>query len=130
MRREAMGCAEPRQNPLHGRTLLFIDDDMALRRLVIRALAEAGAHCLAAATHDEAVGLAERHPDIDLAVLDFEMPDGDVAELARRLLAVRPGLQLVGTSGGDRRREFATRGIGRFLGKPWGPADLALLLGA
>ena len=52
------------------------------------------------------------------------MPDGDVGRLAKRLWAARALLPLIGTSGADRRSEFAARGVTRFLEKPWQLGDL------
>jgi len=47
------------------------------------------------------------------------MPDGDVGSLVKRLRVARALLPLIGTSGADRRNEFAQRGVTRFLEKPW-----------
>jgi hypothetical protein len=52
------------------------------------------------------------------------MPDGDVGHLVKRLRTARAVLPLIGTSGTDRRNEFAERGVTRFLEKPWLIGDL------
>jgi CheY-like chemotaxis protein len=95
-----------------------------MRLAVARLLRGAGAVCVGTETHDQAVGLLAFEPCLDLAILDFQMPDGDVGRLVRRLLWQRPGLTLVGTSASDRRSEFAERGVDRFLSKPWALDDL------
>jgi DNA-binding response OmpR family regulator len=114
----------PALNQIQGRRLLYVDDDPLLRRFVTRLLARAGGTCCPAGTHDEAVGILRRDPQLELAILDFHMPDGDIAQLVPRLRAVRPGLFLVGTSGADRCRDFAECGVTRFIPKPWGLAEL------
>jgi CheY-like chemotaxis protein len=91
---------------------------------VARLLRGAGAVCIGTDTHDGAVVQLALEPLFDLAILDFQMPDGDVGQLVRRLLRQRPGLTLVGTSASDRRSEFAARGVDRFLPKPWDLEDL------
>lgn len=109
---------------IHGRRILYVDDELLMRLAVARLLRGAGAVCVGAGRHDEAVVLLAFEPALDLAILDFEMPDGDVGRLVQRLHWQRPALPLVGTSGCDQRSEFAARGVARFLPKPWGLDDL------
>ena len=116
--------AAPDRSRIRGRRLLYVDDDPRLRLLVARLLDEAGATCHPAGTHDAALDVLDRDPRLELAILDFHMPDGHVAQLVPRLRSLRPGLPLVGTSGMDRRTDFAECGVTRFIAKPWGLDDL------
>jgi len=109
--------------------ILYVDDELLLRRAVSRLLGSAGAVCVSTETHDQAVELLACEPRIDLAILDFHMPDGDVGRLVERLHGQRPDLTLVGTSGADRRSDFADRGVERFLAKPWSLDDLIRVAG-
>jgi CheY-like chemotaxis protein len=109
---------------IRGKRILYVDDDWLLQRGMSRVLRGAGAICLLAGTHDQAVTLVGGEPDLALAILDFQMPDGDVGHLVKRLRAARAGLPLIGTSGTDRRNEFAERGVTQFLAKPWYLDDL------
>ena len=113
-----------RRSRIRGRRILYVDDDLLMRLSVTRLLRGAGAVCIGTDTHDRAVVLLAFEPLIDLAILDFQMPDGDVGRLVQRLLRQRPGLALVGTSASDRRSEFAARGVDRFMAKPWTLDDL------
>ena len=113
-----------RDRRINDRRILYVDDELSMRLAVARLLRGAGAVCLGSGTHDQAVVLLAFEPALDLAILDFEMPDGDVGRLVRRLRWQRPALPVVGTSAGDRRSEFATRGVDRFLPKPWALDDL------
>jgi CheY-like chemotaxis protein len=113
-----------RRSRILGKRILYVDDEPLMRRAVTRLLRGAGAVCLGAGTHDQAVVLLGLERLLDLAILDFQMPDGDVGPLVRRLRWQQPGLALVGTSASDRRSEFAARGIDRFLAKPWTLDDL------
>jgi DNA-binding response OmpR family regulator len=101
-----------------------VDDELNMRRAVARQLLATGAVCVGTDTHDQAVVLLALEPLLDLAILDFQMPDGDVGHLVRRLRLQRPSLSLVGTSATDRRSEFAERGVDHFLLKPWTFDDL------
>jgi CheY-like chemotaxis protein len=109
---------------IRGKRILYVDDELLLGRATSRLLRHAGAICLFAGTHDKAVMLVGVDPELALAILDFEMPDGDVAHLVRRLRTARAGLPLIGTSGTDRRNDFAERGVTQFLDKPWQLGDL------
>lgn len=113
-----------------GRGLLYVDDNEALLEMTARAFERAGASCQTAASHDEGVRTLAEHPEIRVAIIDLDMPDGDVSELARRLHAVRPGIVLVGTGSPDRRQESARRGVRRFVAKPWRILDLVLAVEA
>jgi CheY-like chemotaxis protein len=109
---------------IRGRRVLYVDDDPRLRRLVARLLDGVGATCRPAGTHEDAIAILDRDPRIDLAILDFHMPDGPVARLVPRLRTARPRLTVVGTSAADRRSDFAACGVTRFIAKPWSPEDL------
>ena len=104
--------------------ILYVDDDPSVRWATSALLRDAGAICLLASTHDQAVALAGAEPLLALAILDFQMPDGDVGRLVNRLRTARAVLPLIGTSATDRRSEFAARGVTRFLEKPWQLGDL------
>lgn len=108
----------------HGHQLLFVDANHFLLELTARAFQGVGASCRTATTHDDAVRSLEVDSGLRAAILDYEMPEGDVGGLVRRLRAIRPAILLVGTSDRDRRREFARRGVRRFVTKPWRFADL------
>jgi CheY-like chemotaxis protein len=111
---------------IRGKRVLCVDDDLLVRLATSRLLRGAGATCLLAGTHDQAVRLVGGEPELALAILDFQMPDGDVGLLVKRLRAARAVLPLIGTSGADRRNEFAEHGVTRFLEKPWALGDLVL----
>jgi len=113
-----------RDKRIHDRRILYVDDELSMRLAVGRLLRGAGAVCIGTATHDQAAVLLAFEPALDLAILDFDMPDGDVGRLVRRLHWQRPALPVVGTSAGDRSSEFAERGVDRFLPKPWALDDL------
>ena len=127
----AQGESDPRAASMgygvsrfRGMQILYVDDDSLVRRVTGRLLGAAGAICLLAGTHDQAMTLVGEEPGLALAILDFQMPDGDVRLLVTRLRTARAKLRLIGTSAIDRRNEFAERGVTQFLEKPWGLGDL------
>jgi hypothetical protein len=98
-----------RRSRIHGRRILYVDDDLLMRLSVARLLRGAGAVCIGTDTHDRAVVLLPFEPLLDLAILDFQMPDGDVGRLVRRPL---PGKAL------DARRTDPRRGLVGSARKP------------
>ena len=116
--------AECSVSRIRGKRILYVDDNISVRCATSRLLRDAGAICLLACTHDQAVMLVGGEPELALAILDFQMPDGDVGNLVKRLRAAHAVLPLIGTSAIDRRNEFAERGVTQFLEKPWLIGDL------
>jgi PAS domain S-box-containing protein len=81
-------------------TVLFVEDEVALRDLMHRVLAKGGYTVLAAGDGLEALALVEAHPGrVDLVVTDVVMPRMSGPELAARLRARDPGVRLLYVSG-------------------------------
>jgi len=83
------------------RTILLVEDDEALRKLVYRVLKKAGYAVLSACGGEEALRLLEKpeHGDIDLLISDVIMPGIGGKVLAERLQARLPGLKVLYISG-------------------------------
>ncbi|MGC9974357.1 MAG: PAS domain S-box protein, partial [Gaiellaceae bacterium] len=80
-------------------TILVVEDDAAVRKLVAKILLEAGYRVLVTALPSEAISLANWEPSIDVLVTDVVMPEMNGHELAQRLLALRPDLRVLYISG-------------------------------
>ena len=81
-------------------TVLVVEDEPALRALVVSMLEEHGYVVLPAGTWLAAIALAERHPGpIDLLLTDVVMPGVSGPELALRLRGLRPKLEVLYMSG-------------------------------
>ena len=107
-----------------GATILFVDDDEALRTLAARFLSRMGHRVLAAANAGEALLIAESHGrPIDLLVADVVMPIMDGYTLARRLAAILPGMAVLFVSGHPERAADGDAAE-RFLAKPFTEAQL------
>lgn len=84
-------------------TILVVDDDLGLTRLIERSLRRGGHHCLTALTGAEALEQLAAHP-VDLLLLDLKLPDIGGKELLGRLGALpRPVPFIVITGQGDER---------------------------
>lgn len=75
-------------------SILVVDDDVVLGRVLTRVLTGDGWHTVAACDADEALELARQHHP-QLALIDLCMPATDGVETARRLLAECPNLALI-----------------------------------
>ncbi|MDQ8155221.1 MAG: PAS domain S-box protein [Gemmatimonadota bacterium] len=112
-----------------GETILLVEDEPAVRRLVSKALEGQGYRVLAAGGADEAVRLAAAHEgDIHLLVSDVVMPGMNGRDLAQELQKSRPALTPLFMSG-HTADVIATRGLlapdVAFLAKPFTPVALA-----
>ena len=83
------------------RTVLVVDDDDTLLRLVARVIARAGDRVLTASSGEAARALFEEHQDsVDIVVLDVSLPGGEGAQtLMPDMLAARPTLRVIVMSG-------------------------------
>jgi CheY-like chemotaxis protein len=110
--------------------ILVVEDEPALRDLVIEILTLYGYHVVPAGSGVEALRVWEEHrDDIDLLLTDMVMPEGvSGRELGERLLRQRPDLKIVYTSGyspGMSGKDFALLEGFNFLPKPYPPTRLA-----
>jgi DNA-binding response OmpR family regulator len=115
--------------PLGTETVLLVEDEHALRRLVTSVLELHGYTVLAAASASEALRIAETFEStIDLLLTDVDIPDMTGRQLAQRLRTTRLDMHLLYMSG---RSEEDIAGYGvvasgnLFLEKPFTPYGLA-----
>jgi signal transduction histidine kinase len=110
----------------HKGSVLLVEDEEPLRRLVHKVLTDAGYHVLDAASGEAALALVERHAGkVDLLLSDVVMAGMTGVELAERLHALRGGIEVLFMSGYDRElmdREKLDRTS--LLPKPFAPAAL------
>ncbi len=82
-----------------GETVLVVEDDDAVRKVTVEMLRELGYAALEAANADRALEVLEEHPEITLLVTDIVMPGMNGRMLANEVLARRPGLPVLFTTG-------------------------------
>jgi CheY-like chemotaxis protein len=68
-------------------TVLVVEDDPALRALMVRTLTAKGYRAMEASDGIEALEQLAREPDIELVVTDIVMPRMNGVELAQQLMA-------------------------------------------
>ena len=108
-------------------TLIVVEDDDDVRELAVNTLREAGYNVLQAMNGGIALILLQEALPVDLLFTDIVMPgEPDGFELARRAVALRPGLKVLYTTGftglylADREATLH----GKILKKPYRPKQL------
>jgi len=119
----------PAQSSMRGgrETVLAVEDNPGLRRVVVRQLSELGYRVLEAESPLAALALLEMAP-VDVLFSDIVMPGGISGyELARAVLARWPAIKIVLTSGFAENRPDGGGDSPnlRLLGKPYRRDDLA-----
>jgi CheY-like chemotaxis protein len=111
------------------KTVVLVDDDDLVRRLVSRVLECAGYRVLGATSSEEGLELVESTLEADLLLTDVTLPgEVDGLELGRRALEERSDLKLVCMSGYGREdlaeelHSIASTAV--FLGKPFSNGEL------
>jgi PAS domain S-box-containing protein len=121
----------PRSGEVSATTVLLVEDEEALRRVVKRMLESAGHRVLAAASGEEALGVFEREgASIDLVLTDIVMPGMDGVALTTRITQLRK-VKVLFMSGysehASLRKTRLVPGV-NFLQKPFAAADLRAIL--
>ena len=116
----------PAPPPGDGRTVLVVEDEAPLARVLTRILSGAGYHVLAAATGAEALTMVDCK-NVDVLLTDVIMPEMSGPRLAEALHERCPGLPVVYMSGYSNGLLGATRVLDPgipFVEKPFTGADL------
>jgi CheY-like chemotaxis protein len=132
MTRERAGAAEamiqldaggaPQLTPVR---ILVVEDEPFIRHAIAEELRELGACVAEAASANEAWDFLAAGGVVDLVFTDHQMPGSMTgAQLAARVRALHPAVQIIVTSGNFNAREWA----GPVLGKPYPPSETAARL--
>jgi PAS domain S-box-containing protein len=111
-----------------GETILVVEDNAGLLRVVVKQLTDLGYRVLEANTAHKALEILDGEQVIDLLFTDVVMPGGmDGCELAQEVLKRRPDAKVLLTSGFPGTCLAETEGFGgdmRLLSKPYRKDDL------
>jgi PAS domain S-box-containing protein len=120
--------SSPERRDFSGTMILVVEDEEAVRRIAVKALAQRGYRVLAAPDGREAMKICERYGgDIRLMLTDVILPGMNGTELARRITGRCPGMRVLFMSGytGQSIGDAGVIGDGaHFLPKPFLPSDL------
>jgi len=109
-------------------TILFAEDEEAIRALVERTLRELGYTVLVARNGEEAIAIFHQNKEIALAVLDVVMPRKGGKEAFEEMHQQHPGLKVIfmsGYSANAIHESFVLTAGMPFLQKPFSPTTLS-----
>jgi CheY-like chemotaxis protein len=105
-------------------TILLVEDDSAVRDVVMRMLSDKGFGVLSASDAHEALRILETRP-VDLLFTDIIMPGMDGVQLAKEAKRLRPGLKVLFATGyAQRAGERQALRLGQVLYKPLRTAEI------
>ncbi len=106
------------------RTVLIVDDDPQVLRLVEKMLRPRNVNVLVAPRPTEALSICESQP-VHLLISDLAMPEMDGSKLAERVLKLHPGASVLLISGYYKDAPAGSKnGQISFLRKPFFPSEL------
>ena len=109
-------------------TILVVEDESHVRKLLKRTLASQGYTVLEASTSREAIGVCSaEETHIDLLLTDIVLPDLPGPQLVEKVRGSRPGMRVLYMSGYAEQRTALTELQGEgvfFIPKPFLPSDL------
>jgi len=113
--------------------VVVIDDQEPIRRIVRRALEQAGHQVLDAEDGELGLQLLERHP-VDVVVSDIFMPGMDGIQMLRQIRKQFPAVKVIVMSGGDSsgmldlRRDAELLGAVKSLSKPFTTHEIVTIV--
>src|SRR5882724_12148009 len=110
-------------------TVLVVDDEPTVRKLIRLVLEEEGFHVLTAENGNDAMNVSESHPgEIDVLVSDVTMPGMDGPTLADEMLEVDPNLSVLFVTGSRERVPLHKQEHFPLLEKPFSPGNLVVTI--
>jgi len=113
-------------------TILIVEDEQLVLEATRRMLERLGYQVLEAKSGSEALDMATRHQEeIDLVLLDIQLPDMHGKEIYPRLNQIHPGIKVIVCSGysiDGPAQEILNAGAEAFLQKPFSLAALSKIM--
>lgn len=113
---------------MNDKTILVVDDEVAIREMIIMSLEMAGLNCLEAGNIQDAHALViDKKPD--LILLDWMLPGGSGIEFLRRLrrddlTATMPVIMVTAKTEEDNKIQGLDVGADDYISKPFAPREL------
>lgn len=107
--------------------VLLLEDEKSIRDFVRINLKRDGWEVVEASTGEEALELADRQPDIEIAILDVMLPGIDGFEVCNRLRQKYPRLGIIMLTAKSQELDKVMGlefGADDYVGKPFSPAEL------
>lgn len=104
-------------------TVLVVDDEVSVRKMVRQTLTRYGYEVLLASSGPDAIDILKRHPgDLALVILDLSMPGMNGQEVLPEIRKIRPGVKVIISSGYNETETMALfhdQRVSGFIQKPY-----------
>ena len=132
-KREVIRLLHESDEPIRGKKVLIVEDDMRTLFAMTKIIAEHGMVPVKAENGERALTVLEAHPDIDIVLMDMMMPVMDGYEAARRIRAqdrftAIPILALTAKAMKEDRARCLEAGATDYMSKPIDPERLVSLM--
>jgi len=122
-KRQAIQHLHESDEPLKGKTVMVVEDDMRTMFAMSRLLAGHGVNPLKAENGEKALALLNEHPDVDLVLMDMMMPVVDGYEALERIRSQErfshlPIIALTAKAMKEDRQKCLEAGASDYLSKP------------
>ena len=123
--------ADDRDNQIKPLKILIAEDDEKSEMLITITVNKFGREILIAKTGIEAIAACRNNPDIDLILMDIEMPEMDGYEAARQIRLFNQDVIIIAQTAfaliGEREKAIAA-GCNDYISKPFSKTSLISLL--
>jgi CheY-like chemotaxis protein len=132
-KRRAIKRLHDTDEPLRGRKVLIVEDDMRTMFAMTKLLASHGVNPLKAENGEKALAVLAAQPDVDLVLMDMMMPVMDGYEALKRVRAEQrfanlPIIALTAKAMKEDRQKCLNAGASDYLSKPLDPDRLVSLM--
>ena len=107
--------------------ILILEDEEAIRAFVVLNMKRAGYETIEAASGEEALELFDKHPDIDIAVLDVMLPGIDGLEVCKTIRASNQKIGIIMLTAKAQENDKVAglmNGADDYVAKPFSPLEL------
>ena len=126
-----IACANEKEKQIKDITILIVDDDKKSVMPVALEIKKLSKEILKAGTGVEAVAACRNNPDIDLVLMDIEMPEMDGYEATRQIRQFNKDVIIIAQTAfaltGEREKAIAA-GCNDYISKPFTQTSLTALL--
>ncbi|MEE4198292.1 MAG: ATP-binding protein [Bacteroidales bacterium] len=103
------------------KTILIVEDAQISYELLTKFLKDSKVHCIHAENGEQAIELCQKKPDIDLVLMDIQLPMMDGLEATGRIKAFKPGLPVIAQTANamdEDRQNILDAGCDDYIAKP------------
>ena len=107
--------------------VLILEDEEAIRAFVVLNMKRAGYETIEASSGEEALELFDKHPDIDIAVLDVMLPGIDGLEVCKTIRASNQKIGIIMLTAKAQENDKVAglmNGADDYVAKPFSPLEL------